>query len=255
MTNYIVYKHTSPCGKVYIGITSQEPHKRWNGGSGYLNNDYFMKAIKKHGWNNFEHVVLYQGLTKAEAESKEIELIAFYKSDQRKFGYNIQHGGNSIGKHSEETKKKIGIANKGNPSWIAGKHHSTETKTKLSEIHQGATMPDEVKKKISEAHKGVKLTKDHVEKIANANRGKKRSDEQKAHISCALKGHKGVKHTQETKDRIASKLSKPIKCVETGIVYNSIREAERHTGISSGGIVGCLKGRHHTAGGYHWEYI
>lgn len=254
MKKYIVYKHTTPCGKIYIGITSQEPNKRWNGGSGYLNNDYFMKAISKYGWSNIKHEILFQGLTKAEAESKEIELIAFYKSDKRQFGYNIQHGGNSIGKHSEETKRKIGSANKGNKTWN-GKHHSKETKEKMSEIHIGKSMPDEVKTKISKAHKGVKLTRDHVDKIAKANTGKKRTAEQRAHISCALKGHKGVKHTPDTKNRIASKLSKPIRCIETGAVYNSTRGAERELGLSSGRITVCLKGKRKTAGGCHWEYF
>lgn len=47
MNNYIVYKHTSPSGKIYIGITSKVPRKRWSNGNGYLNNDYFTKAIKK----------------------------------------------------------------------------------------------------------------------------------------------------------------------------------------------------------------
>lgn len=254
MENYSVYKHVSPNGKIYIGITSKEPIKRWNGGSGYINNEYFMRAIRKYGWNNFEHVVLYDGLTKAEAESKEIELIAFYKSDQIKFGYNIQHGGNSIGKHAEETKKKIGLANKGKPSSFKGKHHSQEAKEKMREYHIGLSMPDIVKDKISKAHKNVRLSKEHVEKIADANRGKKRTAEQKAHISNALKGHNGVKHTQETKNRIASKLSKPITCVETGIVYDSIRGAERQTGINAGGIVKCLKGKLKTCGGFHWKY-
>ena len=30
--NYIVYKHTSPSNKVYIGITKQKPYKRWKYG-------------------------------------------------------------------------------------------------------------------------------------------------------------------------------------------------------------------------------
>lgn len=37
---------------------------------------------------------------------------------------------------SEETKKKIGDANRGNKSWL-GKKHSEETKNKLSERHKG----------------------------------------------------------------------------------------------------------------------
>ena len=35
MKNFIVYKHTSPNGKVYIGITKQNPKQRWGNGSGY----------------------------------------------------------------------------------------------------------------------------------------------------------------------------------------------------------------------------
>lgn len=32
---WVVYKHTFPNGKVYIGITGQEPYKRWKYGNGY----------------------------------------------------------------------------------------------------------------------------------------------------------------------------------------------------------------------------
>lgn len=33
---WCVYIHTSPSGKKYIGITSQNPQKRWQNGKGYL---------------------------------------------------------------------------------------------------------------------------------------------------------------------------------------------------------------------------
>lgn len=33
--NYCVYKHTTPSKKVYIGMTGQDPEKRWRNGSGY----------------------------------------------------------------------------------------------------------------------------------------------------------------------------------------------------------------------------
>ena len=32
---YTVYKHISPSGKVYIGITKRKPEYRWNKGKGY----------------------------------------------------------------------------------------------------------------------------------------------------------------------------------------------------------------------------
>ena len=47
--------------------------------------------------------------------------------------------------------------------------------------------------------------------------------------------------------------SKPIRCIETGIVYDSIADVFRKTGISNAHK--CAKGYQKTAGGYHWEYI
>lgn len=36
---FIVYKHVSPSGKVYVGITSQQPEDRWgSSGQGYADN-------------------------------------------------------------------------------------------------------------------------------------------------------------------------------------------------------------------------
>jgi hypothetical protein len=245
---YTVYKHISPSGKIYIGITSKEPKRRWNGGTGYLTNDYFTKAIKKYGWENFDHEIIANDLTKEEAELKEIELIAYYKSNVRKYGYNIQNGGSARGRHAEETKKKIGQANKGRKPWNYGKHYTVKN-------HGGHKLTEETKEKISKAHLGKKLSKEQIEKMANSNRGKKRTKEQCQNISNSLKGHKGVKHTQETKEKIARKLSKPIRLIETDTIYNSIREAGRKLNISSGNITECLKGRIKTAGGYHWEYV
>ena len=42
---YTVYKHTSPSGKVYIGITGKKVEERWEYGYGYRK-QVFGKAIK-----------------------------------------------------------------------------------------------------------------------------------------------------------------------------------------------------------------
>jgi hypothetical protein len=76
---YIVYKHTSPSGKVYIGITSLRPEERWGGGAGYVKNKHFNRAIKKYGWENIKHEILFDGLSKEDACKIEIELIKEYK--------------------------------------------------------------------------------------------------------------------------------------------------------------------------------
>lgn len=60
MDNYIVYRHTSPSGKVYIGITSRQPEQRWLNGNGYKDSPKFYNAIKKYGWDNFNHEILFQ---------------------------------------------------------------------------------------------------------------------------------------------------------------------------------------------------
>lgn len=110
--NYIVYKHTSPSGKVYIGITSKSPQERWVNGFGYSTQRYFFRAIVKYGWINFKHEILFEGLTLDEAKSKEIQLIEQYKSTDIHFGYNIDLGGDS---HvvSKETREAISKGRRG----------------------------------------------------------------------------------------------------------------------------------------------
>lgn len=91
--NYSVYMHTNKLnGKKYIGITKQNPERRWQNGHGY-DNTYFGNAIHKYGWDGFFHEVLIYGLTEEEACSWEIALIAMHNTNQREYGYNISEGG------------------------------------------------------------------------------------------------------------------------------------------------------------------
>ena len=82
---FCVYKHTAPNGKVYIGITSRIAEKRWNNGHNYKQNKHFYNAIQKYGWNNFEHEIIFNNLSKEEACEEEKNLIAKYNSNNRKF--------------------------------------------------------------------------------------------------------------------------------------------------------------------------
>lgn len=109
---WIVYKHTSPSNKVYIGITSKSPTDRWASGFGYEHQVYFFRAIVKYGWINFKHEILFEGLTKEEAEKKEIELIEQYNSTDLNYGYNIDLGGD-LHRLSAETRQKMSDVKKG----------------------------------------------------------------------------------------------------------------------------------------------
>ena len=48
--------------------------------------------------------------------------------------------------------------------------------------------------------------------------------------------------------------TKQVQCIETGIIYLSMKEAERQTGIFATSIKQVCKKRQKTAGGYHWKY-
>lgn len=122
--SYCVYKHTTPSQKVYIGITSMNPLKRWRNGNGYRNNFHFWNAIVKYGWDNIQHEILCEGLSKEEACQKEIKLIALYKSNNPDCGYNNSIGG--------ETNNNWGPQDGCNNGFY-GRHHSKEAKKKISD--------------------------------------------------------------------------------------------------------------------------
>lgn len=124
--------------KKYIGITQQQPAKRWQNGYGYIKCPLFYNAIKKYGWNNFKHEILFCNLTKKDACNKEIELITYYKTNYREYGYNISNGGEC--------------------SWL-GLHHSEKTKQKMSLAK--SNMSEETKKKMSQSKKGLQAGKNN----------------------------------------------------------------------------------------------
>ena len=79
------------------------------------------------------------------------------------------------------------------------------------------------------------------------------------------RGKKGKKPSEETKRKLSEahkgKLinrkdtSKKVLCVETGEIFESIRDAERTTGIYHGNISKVCLGKHKTAGSYHWKFV
>lgn len=48
---------------------------------------------------------------------------------------------------------------------------------------------------------------------------------------------------------------KPVKIVETGVIYPSVRACAQSIGGDQPTITGCLKGRHKTHKGYHYEWV
>lgn len=117
MSNYVVYQHVNKINKKrYIGL-SKNYKNRWDGrGCKYQNSPIFYNAIKKYGWDNFQHNIIKNNLNQKQAQELEITLIKQYNTTDRKYGYNFQLGGN-LGwagkKHTEETRKKMSKKQKG----------------------------------------------------------------------------------------------------------------------------------------------
>lgn len=147
LRKFCLYRHTSPVGKVYIGITSTKPTARWGlYGQRYKDNTYFKNAILKYGWDNFKHEILFTNLTEERAKHLEIELIRHYKS--LGICYNISAGGDGCSKPvSEETKKKLSKSLKGHRSY----ERTTEWRKAKSE--QVKAHPISTKEGLEKAHK------------------------------------------------------------------------------------------------------
>lgn len=218
-TNYKVYMHLFPNGKRYIGITSEDNIcKRWKRGKNYRNNPYFTHAVEKYGWDNIKHLVFCCGLSKERAEEIERQFIRHYDSANPLHGYNLQEGGCSHGKHSDEARKRMSEARKqyykelfstdgGRQEYadrFRGKKHSNETKEKLSNISKERWQDEEY------------LAKMRQRPVPNR---------------------------------------RPVRCVETGQVFKSIKQASDYIGINRSNIKDQLHGRQKSAGGYHWEFV
>lgn len=197
--NYIVYKHTAPNEKVYIGITSNKYYRRWQGGLGYRTQKLFYRAIQKYGWKNIKHEVLLRDLSESEAKEKERELILQYRSNEKEFGYNLTNGGEHW-TFTDEVKKKMSEVFKGSKK----KPMSEERKKAISERMKGnkhslgRKISEETKLKISNSLKGRPFTEERIQNIRIGRQNAlPRSEETKKKISETLKKYYAIKRQEE----------------------------------------------------------
>ena len=118
---WTVYVHIVPKAitkynydKYYVGITSRNPKRRWGKDGCCYIGQLFYDVIQKYGWDNIEHYIIAEHLTKNEAENFEQTLIKVLKcnvNNNEKYGYNVTKGGNVVTgyKHTKETKEKMKI--------------------------------------------------------------------------------------------------------------------------------------------------
>ena len=153
---YVIYKHTSPSGKSYIGQTKHYEtrmiqHQRRTGCRA------FHAAITKYGWDNFVHEIICEGLTIDEANECE-ELMISEHTTLSPNGYNLHSGGLNR-KPSEETLLKLKSHTK-TPEHIE-KIASQNRGIKRS-LNKSVGVP--FKKGRPAWNKGVPLTPEQIEK-------------------------------------------------------------------------------------------
>ena len=242
MLNHCVYTHTSPSGKVYVGQTVNTKRRWGYNGEHYKNKksdgkyvqEAFARAIEKYGWESFEHSIVLDGISKKEADYTEKYLIKWYKLHNS--SYNITDGGEGTCgiKRTLSLEEKEAIRERliANPP-MKGKHHSEETK-----------------QKISKAVKGKKLSEERRIQMSNISKGKKHSDESKAKIREYKKSHPetwiGGWNREEVHqyDLQGNYIASFPSAMEAAATINK--------NISSD-ILSCIKGKIASAGGYLWR--
>ena len=236
---YTVYMHINKTNnKVYIGITSKSVEERWGrNGYHYKRNRHFWGAIQKYGWDNFEHKILYEGISKSEACQKEIELIAIYDSTNPQNGYNISAGG-EFGyygvHHSEETRKKQSKARKGKYCGENNPMYGVSPKDRMNEETYN-NWKQQIQDRMSSA--------ENKEKIKHAKIRKKYSDE--------VNKKKGLSGASNPSSRSVYQFDKNGNFIRS---WSYMTLASNALNISLSCIVACCQGRQKTAGGYMWEY-
>lgn len=214
----IIYKHTSPSGKSYIGQTKYSLKERFKQHIIEANNkesDYmFHQAIRKYGSENFKSEILEIIEDYNDIDEREKYWISYY--DTFNNGYNMTEGGygRPFGwNHSEETKQKLSDLRKGKEPWNKGKSGCQEAwnkglklteKQKKDFGYYDREYSEEAKENMSIAAKNRKITEEGRKKRSerfsgegNNMYGKKHSEETKKKISEKAKSHKVSDETKK----------------------------------------------------------
>lgn len=259
---YCVYMHISPSDKKYIGITSMfPPENRWKNGRGYKHNEYFIRAINKYGWENFQHIIIADNLTEDEAMKMESSLILEYKTMDLNYGYNLTSGG-EIGKnYSAEIKDKMSknhadVSGENNPNY--GVKVSQETRNKISQALIGKMSGDrhplygkghteETKRKISQKAKERMSVPENVPFYGRKHTEESKQKMREHHIDVS-----GDKNPNYGKGRKVVQLTIDDDYIAQ---YNTASEASRIIGVCLQNIISCCrKMRCKSAGGFKWMY-
>lgn len=237
-----VYKHTSPSGKVYIGMT-KDIRQRWRGrGNGYKGGTGIWDAIQKYGWDNMTHEIIASGLTRQEAWDMETRLIEEYNAMDPEYGYNLTAGGH-YGKLSPITVARLSASQMGHPV-------SDRVRTILSDYNKKRIIcleTGEIFESGRDAADKLGLCQTSILKATNG-----RQDTCGGLHFAALSDYENgtIKRFVPSPH-----LYTRVRCVTTGEEFINVCDASRKTGLSRRAISYACNGVHETCGGMRWEFI
>lgn len=234
MSDYCVYAHIFPNGKIYIGLTCQKTRERWGRGGSNYNQQMIRSAIKKYGWDNIEHKIIDSGLTKEEAADLEKALIKKYNTTDRDHGYNISTGG------------EYGIT--GIPRTAAHCRHISEGRRKT--VEQYAKDGTHLRE-----HASVEEAAEYIggsfQTVSAACRGEKRTA---YGFVWRFSGDSFDKYSTEARPR--KSYSVTVAQIKDGKIvarFDSINQAAKAVGVSESTIRQCCDAGRGTVRGYEWK--
>lgn len=250
-------------GKCYVGQTKHPIGKRLYAHS-KESKSLLGKAMRKYSEDAFE-VFVFAEVPIALIDVFEIQMIALLDSGAPN-GYNLHLGGKGRGVVvSDMTRAKISASKKGKPSPKRGVPISEKQRAILRACNLGSHPSEETRRKLSEARRGNTNAKGNKHSAAT----KKQMSESAKKVIHTSEWNKAVgianigKHiSQQARDKTAkTKMMKgrccadvKILCLDTGEVFDYLRQVTEKYSISRTAVGNCLSGYSATAGGLSWEY-
>mgnify|MGYP001427389712 CR=1 FL=1 len=200
-------------------------------------NKHLQNSFNKYGEKSFE-VIILEELELKDLKKRESYWVEKYKCLKEGFNVLPVYGGGDSLKQGLTLEEIYGI------------ERAKEIKEKLSLSHKGQVTSELAKKRASEVNKGKATWSKGLTKETD-NRLKLRSElvKEKFKAGEIISARKGMKNSEEHKKKISlankgkERLSSARKIVVDNIVYNSLRQAAKVFGVSSGVIWHRLKSK------------
>jgi hypothetical protein len=196
---------------------------------------------------------LYENLSLEEAKQKEIESISKYQTSNEDYGYNMTPGGEVY-------------CGEDNP-WF-GRHHTEESKRKMSQQRKGIKHSEEWNKNISKALKGREFSKETKKRMSqnhsdvsgknNPNYGKtipKNQLDKMIKLSKTPEAIAKMKRNKKWYSGAENPNAKKIICLDNGKIYDCIKDAAEDLKCNNSKISDVLHGRRKHTNNYHFEFV